>query len=294
MVSVIVPNYNHALYLKQRVDSVLNQSHQDFELIILDDYSTDHSKEVIEAYKENAKVSHIVYNTKNSGSPFLQWQKGVALAKGEFIWIAESDDYAEPDFLINTLAIIQQDAQLGIVYTDSNIIQNNIIIDSFKNRNTSYLKSVNWEKDHFTKGTDELEKHLIENCTIYNASAVLFRKNALKPIIDEILSFKYAGDWVCYLLIALNYDIYYIAKALNNYRTHENNLTKKSGENYLATIERVKARNYLKKNLKKTHTKKLIKKVQEINLLELRSLFGGLIRGKLNLFTFIKTINYYI
>ena len=83
-VSVIVPNYNYAAYLEERIESVLNQSYQDFELIILDDCSTDNSRILIEQYRSDPHVSHIVYNEVNTGSPFKQWAKGIELAKGEY------------------------------------------------------------------------------------------------------------------------------------------------------------------------------------------------------------------
>ena len=70
MVSVIVPNYCHEPYLKERLDSILSQTYEDFELIILDDCSNDRSRDVIEQYSSNPHVSHIVYNEKNSGSTF--------------------------------------------------------------------------------------------------------------------------------------------------------------------------------------------------------------------------------
>ena len=98
-VSVIIPNYNHAPYLNQRIDSVPNQSYQDFELIILDDNSSDESKTIINQYASHPKITHIIFNTVNSGSPFKQWQKGVELAQGKCIWIAESDDYADESLL---------------------------------------------------------------------------------------------------------------------------------------------------------------------------------------------------
>ena len=93
LVSVIIPNYNHARFLIERIDSVLNQSYKNFEIIVLDDKSTDNSVEIIMKYSNNKHVSQIVINDENSGSPFLQWQKGFKLAKGELVWIAESDDY---------------------------------------------------------------------------------------------------------------------------------------------------------------------------------------------------------
>jgi len=97
-VSVIIPNYNHAQFLERRIESVLNQSIQDVEIILLDDCSTDNSRDVIERYRDNVRVSHIEYNDTNGGSAFKQWRKGVGLAVGEWVWIAESDDWADNVF----------------------------------------------------------------------------------------------------------------------------------------------------------------------------------------------------
>ena len=108
MVSVIIPNYNHAKYLDERIHSVLNQTYQDFEVIILDDCSTDNSLEIINKYKDNPHISQIIVNEQNSGSPFKQWKKGILLAKGEVIWIAESDDTCETTFLEKLLKTRQE------------------------------------------------------------------------------------------------------------------------------------------------------------------------------------------
>src|SRR5476649_961009 len=99
MVSVIIPNYNHEPYLEQRINSVLNQTYKNIEVIILDDNSTDSSRQVIERYRADTQIKHIVYNHTNSGSPFIQWKKGIDLAKGKYIWMAESDDYSDLTFL---------------------------------------------------------------------------------------------------------------------------------------------------------------------------------------------------
>lgn len=99
LVSVIIPNYNYARYLDARIESVLNQTFTDFELILLDDVSTDDSLKVFDQYKDNPHVSCLVVNETNSGSPFKQWMKGILLAQGKYIWIAEADDLAESDFL---------------------------------------------------------------------------------------------------------------------------------------------------------------------------------------------------
>ena len=95
-VSVIVPSYNHARFLRQRIESILGQSFRDFELILLDDCSTDDSVSILREYESHARLSALVVNAQNSGSPMAQWKRGLDLAAGELIWIAESDDWAEP------------------------------------------------------------------------------------------------------------------------------------------------------------------------------------------------------
>src|SRR5580658_382186 len=97
-VSVIVPNYNHARFLHRRIDTILAQTFQDFELILLDDCSTDESSSILREYGSDARV-RLEFNEVNSGSPFKQWNKGVRLAQGKYIWMAESDDYAAPRLL---------------------------------------------------------------------------------------------------------------------------------------------------------------------------------------------------
>lgn len=100
LVSAIIPNYNHAKYLPERIDSILNQTYEHIEIIILDDCSKDNSREVIDGYcKKYPDTIRSIYNEDNSGNVFRQWRKGVNAAKGELLWICESDDMAHPKFL---------------------------------------------------------------------------------------------------------------------------------------------------------------------------------------------------
>ena len=91
-VSIIIPNYNYARFLQQRIESVLAQTYTDYEIILLDDASTDDSVSILNHYKTNSRVAHLEINSVNTGSPFIQWQKGISLSRGKYIWIAESDD----------------------------------------------------------------------------------------------------------------------------------------------------------------------------------------------------------
>ena len=98
-VSVIVPNYNYRRFLTKRIDSILAQTYQDIEIILLDDCSTDGSQELLKQYSKYPTFVKYLVNDKNSGSPFAQWERGMAFARGEYLWIAESDDYCKNNFL---------------------------------------------------------------------------------------------------------------------------------------------------------------------------------------------------
>ncbi len=157
LVSVIIPNRNHAKYLRQRIDSVLHQTFQDFELIILDDASTDNSKQIVEGYRDHPRMAHIIYNTMNSGSAFKQWKKGLDLAKGEWIWIAESDDWAELNFLEIAREHVKAYPAAGLFYCDCNFEEEDI---HYKFSSSSALKNnkfntTKWNDAYDNNGIDE-------------------------------------------------------------------------------------------------------------------------------------------
>ncbi|HEY6502332.1 MAG TPA: glycosyltransferase family 2 protein, partial [Chitinophagaceae bacterium] len=160
--SVIIPNYNHSTFLKQRIDSVLNQTYPGFELIILDDCSSDNSRGVIETYRGHEKISHIIYNERNSGSPFLQWKKGIGLTGNDWIWIAESDDFADPSFLQEAALAIKNHPATGIFYSDSFVVNEagEKIDERFSLRKNNIFHTEKWSHDYFTEGIHEINQYL--------------------------------------------------------------------------------------------------------------------------------------
>ena len=125
LISIILPNYNHAIYLIDRLDSIFNQTYQNFEVIILDDASTDDSLAILNMYRNHPKVSNFIRNEKNTGSPFKQWAKGLRLAKGDLIWIAESDDDCDLNFLESQVkrSLIQRQMSLYQKQSPSTVIK---------------------------------------------------------------------------------------------------------------------------------------------------------------------------
>jgi glycosyltransferase involved in cell wall biosynthesis len=217
-VSVIVPNYNHSKYLKQRIESVLGQTFRNFELIILDDCSTDESKKIIESFRQNEFVSNIVYNEKNSGSTFKQWQKGILLAKGDFIWIAESDDVADLTFLETATSLLQG--------TGASLFfcQSHMVTQDGENAGdyfwwTRDVNDINWGNQFVISGKDFIKKALRYKNVIPNASAVVFKKQQLE---NSIKRFSQMGDWLFWLQYLEKNNVCYTPKKLNYFRTHLN------------------------------------------------------------------------
>ena len=182
-VSVIVPNYCHAPYLEQRIESILQQTFQDFELILLDDCSTDGSREILERYRNHPKVSGIFYNERNSGSPFKQWKKGLSKATGDYVWIAESDDFSSPCFLERCVRILDTRPDCSIVFTSSYIVDSH----SRTIREEAPVKYPKHKQIRFGSRFF-LYRFLCPRNTIYNAGMALVRRSAL-PADDLIIRF---------------------------------------------------------------------------------------------------------
>ncbi|WP_419802977.1 glycosyltransferase family 2 protein [Mucilaginibacter sp.] len=238
VISVVIPSYNHANYLKQRIESVINQTYTNFEIIILDDASTDSSKTIIDNYKTNKKVTHVIYNPTNSGSPFLQWKKGLELATGIYVWIAESDDTSRLDFLETLVTILEKNPELTLVYSDSESDDFGWRIVEQKHNIESKL----FEGDIFVR------QKMLTSPSIVNASAVLFRREAVqKNLLLESNNYKTAFDWLFWCNIAMQGKVAFYPEKLNFFRKHQQNTSLKATEQGLFVSEGLQVIAYLKK-----------------------------------------------
>lgn len=227
--SVIIPNYNHGRFLEKRIQSVLNQTYNDFEVIILDDASTDNSKEIILKLKDHPKVQHLSFNETNSGSPYLQWKKGIALAKADWIWIAESDDLSDENFLKAAVEILQKRNDVCAYYCDSLIIdEEERIAGKASEIKNNYFQTQKWSRSYEINGIDELNQALKFLCTINNTNALVFKKDLFEPVKNKIAQYRYFGDWFFFMNVALQTTIYYNCAPLAFYRDHANNFIGKN------------------------------------------------------------------
>ena len=227
-VSIVVPNYNHAPYLKQRLDSVYQQTYKDFEVILLDDFSSDNSREILQQYSTQPNT-RLILNENNSGSVFCQWRKGVHLSRGEYIWIAESDDVASPFFLDRLVKILDRNPTVGLAYSQSWLLSVDSSIIGDGNHWTSDLDPNRWKHEYTNFGRDEISRYLIYKNTIPNASAVLIRRTSLEAcggVITE--KFRLCGDWMQWIRILSHSDIAFAPECLNFWRQKSSNARVKS------------------------------------------------------------------
>jgi glycosyltransferase involved in cell wall biosynthesis len=244
-VSIIIPNYNHARFLRRRIESVLKQTYQDFELILLDDFSTDESRSILSEHADDPRV-RIEFNNKNSGSTFKQWNKGVRLAKGNYIWIAESDDYADPQLLEKLVARLDAEPSAVLcncrswrVSSDGEILGT---LDSY----LVGLDAQRWKADFWADGREECRKYLVRANTILNASSVLFRKEVFERVGGADESLVYCGDWKLWASMALTGGgIAYVGQPLNYYRSHDVNVSAKSQQTGIDAVESLQVINWI-------------------------------------------------
>lgn len=217
VVSVIIPNYNYARYLRSRIESVLAQTYADFEIIILDDCSTDSSREVIEQYRGNPKVSAIIYGDSNSGSPFVQWEKGIAAARGQYIWIAEADDEAEATFLEKTVAALRGDSLAVMAMSLSDIIDE----QGEKSESNPYEVFSPTGDTEYYRGDIFVKEAMLWSNSVYNASMVLFRRDAYESMSDRShTDMRYCGDWQFWVSMAGKGNVAVVREKLNRFRRH--------------------------------------------------------------------------
>lgn len=274
-ISVVIPNYNYEKFMLQRLYSILYQTVKIDEIIILDDCSTDNSRELIDKIeKKLKKYINIkkVYNETNSGSAFKQWEKGFNLSKGDYVWIAEADDYSEKNFLKTVIKPLKKYDDIKISYVDTAFIDKDgyVIMRSIKPE-IDILNTGHWDKNFINEGINEINDYAYLNCTIANVSSVLFKNDNYSSFFKESGKFKQAGDWLFYVNVMNQGKIAYSNKPINYYRVHGNNVTsvtkKQAHFNEIIKIHDkiskiIKLNNKQKKNINERY--KFLKKVWNI------------------------------
>lgn len=235
-ITVIIPNYNYEDFLPKRISSILNQTCKPSEIIFLDDCSEDNSVAVAKnALKDSDIPCKIITNDENHGV-FRQWLKGFELAANDLVWIAESDDYAEPDF-IEQMNGFFDDGEVALAYCRSKVVnlKGEIIREEEEEKAKFFTDTARWNSQFICSGREEIQNYLSVINTIPNASAVIVNKKRLHLDKFQILhAYRKAGDWLFYILALQSFadnKIAYTPEKLNNYVRHEKSVIQSNYKN---------------------------------------------------------------
>jgi glycosyltransferase involved in cell wall biosynthesis len=232
-VSVIIPNYNHEKFIKERINSILDQKYRPQEIILLDDASKDKSLDIAESILKNQNIPYQIYtNEINSGSPINQWANGISLANSPLVWIAESDDLSKPEFLTEAVeSMARNSAQVYLcesiqidesgVKTNFRLEDNYQLIPCALNANHNDQEIVFRYKKLLTDGMN------LRNLFI-NVSSMVFYKDAISKALNATLSVmpnRHIADWFVYLNLDQELIVNFSRSRNNLFRKSENSLT---------------------------------------------------------------------
>lgn len=208
-ISVLIPSYNHAKYLKKAIDSVLNQTFQDFELIIMDDCSTDNSKKIINSYKDVRIKKY--FSDSNQGA-VENLNKLIDLASCEYIAILNSDDYWELDKLQKQFDYMEKNTDIAACFTWADFV------DEFEN--TIFDKNEQ-PMDLFTKTNKSREKwfkSFFDNGNCLCHPSVLIRSSVYQEIGKYKNIYRQLPDFEMWIRLIKKYNIYILEENLTHFR----------------------------------------------------------------------------
>lgn len=222
LVSVIVPSYNHGIYLRERLESVYGQSYDNIEVILLDDGSSDGSREILDEYrKKYPGKTRTVYNKTCCGNVYTQWNRGISMARGELIWIAESDDYCEKNFLEKVVPSFEYES-VRIAFSKCVFIQDGRQTGSTE----EYLQDLecfDWSRSFRITAHEAVKNGFVRHNLIANVSSAVFRRPGEIPEETDAIcrSMRLSSDWIFYLSLIRGGSLSYVSDTVSYYRIHE-------------------------------------------------------------------------
>lgn len=212
-VSIIIPTYNSSLFIKRTIESVFRQTFKDWELIIVDDCSTDQTTDIIEdLMMDNPKIK-LFKTPQNSGAPALPKNIGIEKAQGEYIAFLDHDDEWLPEKLEKQLEFFEKNKnkKIGLVSCGANLI----------NENQKCFSKYNPNQFRY-----DFPGILLRN-PIYSNSSVMMRKDVINQVGQRDLNMKYSEDWDMWIRTAkAGFELCFVNQLLFNYHLHGNNVTK--------------------------------------------------------------------
>jgi glycosyltransferase involved in cell wall biosynthesis len=211
-VSVVMPSYNHEKYLPEAINSVLNQTCSDLELIIVDDCSTDSSQKIIDTFQHKDKRVKPIFHNQNLGIS-QTYNDGVKHAQGKFVAFIDSDDVWVETKLDKQLAILKTNEDL-IVWSEGEIIDQNGISNG---KTFTQIENGSGKK----KSGNIFQELLSTDNFVFDSSMILKKENLPQRGFDEDL--RYLNDYRFVVDLAREHEFYFQEEPLAKYRVHGKN-----------------------------------------------------------------------
>lgn len=222
LISVIMPAYNAGKYIAESIESILNQTFQNFELIILDDASTDNTKEIVSSYAQ--KDNRIVYVEKQSNNgPATLRNEGISLSKGIFIALNDADDISENTRFEKQISVFNSKPNVGVCGS---------WMLNFGENMESYVFQA-------PENPIDIKLTFLSFDCLANSSA-MFRKSCVENL-EYQKEYVPAEDYKLWSEVIVNHDFYIIQESLLRYRLHENNISKTKAENIAISDLKIKS-----------------------------------------------------
>ncbi|HEY3391235.1 MAG TPA: glycosyltransferase [Lacipirellulaceae bacterium] len=219
-VSVVMATYNYGQYIAQAIQSVVDQVYTDWELVIVDDGSTDNTTEVVDRFSNDPRIRYL--RQENQGQPQAK-NAGIRLSQGSLIAFLDADDAWLPSKLARQVALFDADAELGAAYTGMSFMDSDGRVFAHDNR-------------------EMVRGHVLDVAimrTIPPFSSSMIRREVLDDVglFDETIPL--AIDYELWLRVALTYRFDYVAEPLLLYRTGHANLSRRSEERRRIVLEQI-------------------------------------------------------
>lgn len=216
ILTIMMPSYNYARFLRQAIESLLSQSFSDFEFLIVEDGSSDESPEIIQEYMKQDSRIRAVFHPTNKG--MLECvNEGTAFAKGKYIHYLAADDFRYPGFLEKCMDILLKHPRLGMCCTQFH----------YGNEEKLLLETCGFESDAttlFLEPSQMVMNFLKQNLKIFALAAIL-KKEYVQRYGGFDSKLYYLSDWYLLNEIAFNHPMALIRKPLSHFRIHDSNFS---------------------------------------------------------------------